>query len=251
MQIQDKIHQRLSYLMHTPEERDLKKQNLNKENKNKILSLKNKYKGERCFIVGTSPSINSLDLTKLSNEHTFTVNRGYLLKEQGLIHSDFHILVDKRAFLDTASNPHLLEGFSSMFFCYCANKSDINIDTCYIDLLNPKLSSKFFEEDMLKPLIDPYSVIFSAIQIAYYLGFKDIYLIGVDLDFNKNKGHAYKETKGEKERQITISTPEASIVLDYLDKYTKYLNERNVNIYNASPVGIVECMPRVKYEELF
>ena len=45
--------------------------------------LKNKHKGERCFILGSSPSIKDEDLKPLKNEIVFALNNFY-------VHDDFY-----------------------------------------------------------------------------------------------------------------------------------------------------------------
>ena len=40
----------------------------------KMKSLENKFKGERCFIIGNGPSLNELDLNKIKDEYAFGVN---------------------------------------------------------------------------------------------------------------------------------------------------------------------------------
>ena len=42
---------------------------------NEIKSYKNIHKGQRCFIIGTGPSLTADDLNKLKNEVTFGSNR--------------------------------------------------------------------------------------------------------------------------------------------------------------------------------
>lgn len=43
-----------------------------------IKALKNKHKGQRCFIVGSGPSLKVDDLNKLKDEVTFACNKIYL-----------------------------------------------------------------------------------------------------------------------------------------------------------------------------
>ena len=83
------------------------------------------------------------------------------------------------------------------------------------------------------------------------MGISEIYLLGVDLDFVKLKGHAYVECSGEKRRQQVDTKKTAKLTLNTIELYSQILNKHNIKIYNASPVGIVDCVPRVKYEDLF
>ncbi len=252
MELKDRLHQRLSALLCTPEERALKGQHLTPENGEKILALKNKYAGKRCFIVGSSPSLNLLDLTKLNNEYTFTVNRGYMLKEKGLEHSTFHVISDRKTFEDKNSRWEEMENFSDNLFCYAGmEKPPVHTNTIYFDYKHAQLLGKPFQENLLEPLAAYESVIHFAIQIAYYLGFSEIYILGVDLDFTKTSGHAYQETDGETKRQLEHSIKSAQMMIKGIGLCGKFLDNHDVWLYNASPQGVVDCIKRVKYEELF
>lgn len=226
-----------------------KKKHLNEDNERKILSLKDIHKGKRCFIIGGSPSLSELDLTKLNNEYTFCNNRGYLLKEKGLNHSTYYVLADK----NLVEKEKLMEDFdydfcSKFFVAGMLNFPD-NLDTVYYNFGFVK--ERDFTPDLTLMLNEGETIIYHTIQIAYYLGFSEIYLIGVDLDFKNIKGHIHKETQGEIQRQKDISMKTSHIMLKYMDYATDYIEAHNRHIFNASPKGIVDCMPRVKYEELF
>lgn len=248
-----KLLARIDFLLQEPQERIFKKKNLTEENKQKILSLKDSHKGKRCFVVGSSPSLNMVDLTKLNNEFVFTVNRGYMLKEKGLLHTKFHVVSDRYTFKDSNTNVELLTDFTDNLFCYAGMECPVfNINTFYFDYVLAQLNKEtVFQTDLLKPLIAYQSVIHFAIQIACYLGFSKIYLLGVDLDFANIKGHAYVETQGEKERERTASILNTKKMIIGLEKCTEWLQQHNVEIYNASPVGAVNCMARVIYNDIF
>ena len=48
----------------------------------KLKSLKDQHKGERCFIVATGPSLRIEDLNLLRNEFTFSMNSIFLLFDE-------------------------------------------------------------------------------------------------------------------------------------------------------------------------
>lgn len=228
---------------------------LSYHNIEKILSLKDKYKDQKCFIIGGSPSLKQLDLSKLNNSEykVFTVNKGYKLRELGLLHSDFHCIIDNSCYqevIDELSN----DFFSLLFILSEIDFINYDKDVIFFDRIfyeNKINMTNCYQDNLLWPLFDCATVIGTALQIATYMGFKDIYFIGVDLDFNQNIGYVYKSTKDEQDRQLTISKTTNHIMLDGLTYATKYLKAKNINLYNASPSGILDCMPRVKYDELF
>lgn len=259
------FHKRLASLTTSSEEKYWKRQNLTVQNTQTLNALKNEYanpqfdineitsKTKRCFIVGSSPSLDLLDLSLLNNEKVFTVNRGFLLRNKGLLHSDFHVISDIQSVKDPSYHFELLEGFTDLLFCYGGMPSpdQVSLPVVYFDYMLAKFIDKPFQENIAEPLVAYQSVIHFAIQIAYYLEFNQIILLGVDLDFAKNLGHAYSETPGEQTRQMEHSCQMAQTMLDGVDKCGKWLSQHGVDLLNASPKGIVDCVRRVKYQELF
>ena len=242
--------QRVNNLLLHADRKKIKQDNLTEANLDKIKKLKDIHKGKRCFIIGGAPSLKLLDLSKLNDEMTFTVNRGYKLKERGLKNSKYHIIVDRLLPEDAGIMEEIPIDFSKSFFI----NSEIDFkkngcDCTFVEILNSNML--YFQEDLTKPLMTIGTVISQAIQIAYYMGFNEIYLIGVDLDFSKNPGHFYESSKEENFRQATLSVKGEDVMLKGMETITNFLNSKGVNIYNSSPAGCLDCMPRVKYEELF
>jgi hypothetical protein len=52
------------------------------KNKQRLEAWRDRYKGQRCFIVGNGPSLQQTDLSKLDDEFTFGMNRIYLAFDQ-------------------------------------------------------------------------------------------------------------------------------------------------------------------------
>ena len=63
---------------------------------NENTQFKDKYKGQRCFIIGNGPSINRQDLTLLKDEITFVVNRFPHHKAAFEINPSFYVSVDPK-----------------------------------------------------------------------------------------------------------------------------------------------------------
>lgn len=228
------------------------KKNLTETNKQKIIALRDKYKGERCFIIGGSPSLKKLDLSKLNDEYTFTVNRGYKLKEQGLQKTTFHVIIDLHLFLHDKIEKEIPDDWLDTLILHAGLLSPLPQKTLYIKetskVVDPTCS---FESDMTKPIVSRKTVIFSVIQIAQYLGFEKIYFIGIDADYTNCSGHVYEETLGEKKRELLMSVKNQQDMLDSIKYAADCLSEKSISLYNASPVGKLDCIPRVEYDTLF
>jgi len=253
----------------------------------KTKALEQKHKGERCFIVGNGPSLKHHDLSKLTNERVFTVN--YMMKSERFktLNPDYHLFFDPIVF---GLDPKVK-----------ADKERIDmIDSTLVS--NPKLTYiipyrrranfiKLFPKHLFKfiynyktftPQIKNVSqlhritpgfqnVIIYAINCAIYMGFKEVYLIGVDMTgflehFEYNKvnsqwGHSYAKTDEEiafvlktlKEKNIDneFYLKTYGKTLEHLKLIFSHASKNNVKLLNASGHGAIDFIPRVDYDELF
>ncbi len=160
--------------------------------------LKGRYRGCRCFIIGNGPSLKKTDLTILDKEYTFGLNRIYLLSEETGFRPSFLVSV----------NRVLLEQFGKeiaalpmpKFMSWQARK--------WVDLQDGDLFVRDSGFHPLKPLgfskwpwlkvWEGATVTYVAMQLAYYLGFDEVILIGVDHSF-ATKGTPHKEIVSESE----------------------------------------------------
>ncbi len=154
--------------------------------KEKLVELKDAYKGNRIFIVGNGPSINNTPLELLMNEFTFAVNRFYLLYDKIDWKPTFYTALDWRVVPDIAREINGLTGSTFFFderfrgvlreggdvYYYAHAPADPN----YSD-------ERSFAYDISRGVRGAGSVVGSAIQLAYFMGFDPIYLIGCDLGY--------------------------------------------------------------------
>lgn len=133
--------------------------------------------------MGNGPSLSKMDLSLLKNEITFGLNRIYLM-------------FDKIDFVPTyyvAINELVLEQFSEEIISLPSPKflnwnrrqlfglSDDRVQ--YLKIRLPVIDN--FGTDLTKPLCVGATVTYIALQIAYYMEFEEVILIGVD--------HSYEE----------------------------------------------------------
>lgn len=152
----------------------------------RLASMKDKYKGERIFIIGNGPSINRTPLHLLKNEYTFGVNRIYLLYDRIKWKPSFYTALDWRVVPDVAREINALTG-STFFFEERFRGLLREGDDVYYYTHGPAPSDrpedKAFSHDMSHGVRGAGSVIGTAVQIAFHLGFDPIYLIGCDLGY--------------------------------------------------------------------
>ena len=118
-----------------------------------------------------------------------------------------------------------------------------------------------FSEDIAKRIYNSRTVVYTAIQIAVYMGFKEIYLIGVDHHFHtsmNSKGEIivdqsakdyFSDKYNEDKENLYIPNTDLSTLSFIAAK--EYVDSHNVKIYNATRGGKLEVFQRVIFDELF
>ncbi|MCP4218304.1 MAG: DUF115 domain-containing protein [bacterium] len=155
----------------------------------RLKSMKNKYLGERIFIIGNGPSLNKIDFNKLKNEYTFGVNKIYLMSERVDWHPTFYTCIDWRVGPDIHKEINQLGDGTTFFFPNRFRGLFREGDDVYWYWGRgggKRLMDKF-EPDIAKGVAGRGTVLVPVLQIAFYMGFRDIYLIGVDASFKVNK----------------------------------------------------------------
>jgi glycosyltransferase involved in cell wall biosynthesis len=151
----------------------------------RLKSLKNKFLNKRIFIIGNGPSLNKIDFSKLKNEYTFGVNKIYLMSERIDWHPTFYTSIDWRVVPDDYKNINSLGNGTTFFFPnrfrgLLREGTDVY---WYFSRGGGKSLYDKFEKDITKGVAGRGTVLVPAIQIAFYFGFREIYLIGVDANF--------------------------------------------------------------------
>lgn len=153
-----------------------------------LTHFKNRHKGEDCFIIGNGPSLNVMDLTALSRYHTFGLNKIYLLFDKVDLDLNYLIAVNKLIIEQSADVYQDLP--MTLFLNYKnARKIITKKDNIYFIYTGAKSA---FKPDITRRICEGATVTYVALQIAYYMGFKNVFLIGVDHHF-KVHGKPYEK----------------------------------------------------------
>jgi len=157
-------------------------------------TLKDKHKGERCFIIGNGPSIKNTDLTLLKGERTFGLNRIYLLFEQIGFSTTYFVSVNRLVVEQCARE---IEKLPCPKFISWDTRDLINY-TDDMAFLHSRWHGPKFYTDITRGIWEGATVTYVAMQVAYYLGFAKVILIGVDHSFAaQGKPHTVVVSQGD------------------------------------------------------
>lgn len=260
---------------------------LNNEEKmaiRKNIKWKGKYEGKRCFIVGNGPSLRKQELRKIHNEYVFTVNQMMKSELYQDLNSDFHVIADPLYFdinpnkeehkvvINTIKKINYLNKKPECFFPVSVKKevnrlglSDLNINYFFptlstYDGMNPKIN-------LQKGVYIYNTVTQYAIQIAIYMGFKEIYLLGCDMtgykeveQFANNsfseQTHVYTESEEDMKKALHKERSceqwfvgFGKMFTDYRRLY-EYCQKKNIKLINLTNGGVLDSLPREIYEKV-
>jgi len=161
----------------------------------KNVELKDKYNNERIFILGSGSSILLYDLKVLSNEYVMTQNSFHMHNDISDINPNFHCVVpyyqtDKEhsIWVDYI-NDMKVKMPDSLFIWGLNTKAlidkyheDISAKSYYVRTKYDLLTLKKAKVNISKTIMNIPTVLTQCLSVAIYLGFKEIYLLGFDLD---------------------------------------------------------------------
>ena len=150
----------------------------------KLRPFKNLHAGQRCVIIGNGPSLRDTNMDLLRNEFTFGLNRIYLMFEKLGWKTTYHVAVNYLIAEQCAPD---LRKVDSPFFTWSGNRqyfegmpNAVFMNTRHDGLYNgPK-----FSHDVGLGYWECGTVTYAAMQLAYFMGFSEVILVGVDHRFS-------------------------------------------------------------------
>ncbi len=242
--------------------------NIGASSQDALLTLKGAYDGERCFIVGNGPSLNKLDLRKLDDEYTFSVNSIYYKTREDEFRPCFYVVEDRFVFLENLDEirtfPARRKFFPSTYRSLMGDREnvvyfDLNLD--FYDASSPYHGIPRFSLDCEKEVFAGQTVTYVNMQLAHYLGFREIYLIGMDFDYKMPKQHGSiivsdKDDENHFHKAYfgkgkTWQDPQLDKVARSYALFKVMSEFRGVKVFNATAGGKLELFERVDYDSLF
>lgn len=220
-----------------------------------LQSFANLHVGRRCFIAGNGPSLAKCDLTRLQDEWFFAVNRGYLAYELGLPKIPYLVVSDPQTYNRYAQE--IRGAYASVRFYRAdvvacrAYRYAVNVEAV-IELpfhRSPCMDEGYFALDVRRGVYRGHTVVLDvAVQLAFYMGFCEVYLIGCDYDYQGQNTHFYGTGGYEASRRNDM--PMEKVFKAF--RTARLVFETNGRVLaNATKGGALKELPRVDYDSLF
>ncbi|MGG7620233.1 6-hydroxymethylpterin diphosphokinase MptE-like protein [Bacillus coreaensis] len=236
-----------------------------------VKKFKEIHSGESCFIIGNGPSLTAEDLNKIKNQVSFSSNRINLFLDEAEWRPYYYTFIDGRMainFFDEIYNMKKQQMFVVVTDAgYTSLKKQFVKDCIFLRSYHEheKNGLPKFSEDLSKKMHTHGTVTYANIQLAIYMGFKNIYLIGVDnnyainrqkdgtIEINKEligKDYFNESYYNSNENAKQLPNNVYAMTQAYLSA-KQYCDQKGIKIYNSTRGGKLEVFPRVNLDDLF
>ncbi len=222
----------------------------------------NIHKGERCFIVATGPSLKKedLEILRTHNEIFFSMNSIMNIYDDVIWRPDYYIIEDPKFldFFDWDEEEYSLDKIckKASFLTYMYRDKCSKYSKAFFypisflnHLNNDEAKDLKYSDSIIWGFYCAYTVTTIAMQIAHYMGFSEIYLLGTDCNYSMKQKHFSKERD-----DFIYNDDKARKVYDNLIRGYSFIGnnimKRGTKIYNATRGGQLEVFERVDIDQL-
>lgn len=191
-----------------------------------ISIYKDLHKGKNLFILASGTSLASHDLSLLKNKMVMGLNRSILVYPDPYYQCAFdHRLFD--LYQDALKNVRQL----------------FTLEDRPFGLPIKLLGGKGFSWDLKEGIYSGYTISYFALQLAVYMGFKNIFFLGLDLKHDGPYTHFF----GQDPQTVNHEETEFPRMLKMLQHGAHILADTDTKVYNCSPVSTLEAFPKIDF----
>lgn len=242
----------------------------NKKNYNKLRSIKDKHKGQKCYIIGNGPSLSVNDLDLLKNEITFGLNSIDKIYDKTSWRPNYYvnndIMLDYKMAINLETRKNDLFRFLKQdtqydgLFLSTSTFNDeilkINENVTFlptVDYLYLLTQNQFpsFSECCDKKIYAFGTTIYLIVQLAVYMGFTEINLLGVDCDYSGIQQHFYELDETDEffsKKGVFLQNNTKSLLRGFHAILYHMRKSKSFSVYNVGRGGKLELFPRMSLE---
>lgn len=232
-------------------------------NERKLAALRNKHAGERCIIIGGGPSLKRMELAKLRDEVTFGVNGFFHLHDELGYLPTYYVVEDRLVAEDNFRDINAMSGTTKIFpedLRYRLAPSEetifVRFERFYDDpdepgpdfpRFHPKGSLRFYWGG---------TVSYLNLQLAYFLGFSEVYLIGMDMTYSVPSGQSSNVITSQSDDTNHVHPawfgpgkrwhdPRVDRMQQAFERSKQAFEDDGRKVFNATIGGKLEVFPRI------
>lgn len=218
--------------------------------------LKDKYKGETCYILGNGPSIKNLDMTLLQGKYTFAVNGFYESPFYEELKPEFYCVYDKFEFANRTEALQKMVDENDRGMTFLFNRRAIgkiqNDKKCYYVYSTILPTTQNNSYDLTKNANTFINVLGFCVMCAIFMGFKRIVLLGNDFSrFASRKQHHFYDVDKQIDRKESLfqELQGNAIAITQHAYLADYCKAHDIEIVNATQESLMDVYPIVDLKD--
>ena len=141
--------------------------------------LRNRHAGERCVVVANGPSLNMMDLSFLRQETVIGMNKIFLGFRKFHFYPRYYVAVNAKVLEQSAEE---IKGLNCVKFIG-SRAGELIAEDALTYRINTARPPHRFCRDISEGVHEGWTVTYAALQVAHYLGFREVFVIGMDHRF--------------------------------------------------------------------
>lgn len=216
--------------------------------------FKNRHMGDRCFIIATGPSLRVEDLNILHYRHELCISVNGIFNIFGSTkwRPDYFIMSDSggtRIWKKEILAMDVKEKFiADVAWDFQAEEVAENMHKWHFQYEWEEGKEPEFSDDFARRGFCGHTVVYDgALQLAVYMGFKEIFLLGTDCkQYSDQRDMHFTDNYAQDASYLHID----EMMLAYRAA-KRYADSHGIKIYNATRGGDLEIFERVDFDRLF
>ncbi|QEY52874.1 6-hydroxymethylpterin diphosphokinase MptE-like protein [Legionella longbeachae] len=147
---------------------------------NRLDWLKDRHKGGRCVLIANGPSLNGMDLSFLNKQITIGLNKIYLGLNRFNFYPKYYVAINPTVIQQSISE---IKKLNCVKFLGNNGAQELIKEDALTYLVNTQNPPARFCKNLSVGLHEGWTVTYAALQVAYYLGFYEVIIIGMDHHF--------------------------------------------------------------------
>ena len=193
-----------------------------------IEHFKGLHSEKRLFILASGPSLGELNLAPLARRMVMGLNRSFLIYPD----THYHCCMDQRLF---DLFPDLFHKARYLF----------TLGGWPWGIPMKLLGSEGFSDDLKVGIYSGYTISYLALQVAIYMGFREVVYLGLDLHHKGGKTHFF----GQDFHSRNHEDAEFPRMQRMLERGALEAAKRGVAVFNCSPLAALEGFTKISLEE--
>jgi len=229
---------------------------------NKNIFLK-QSSNDFCIICGNGPSLNDFDFNSVKGKPIFTVNYFFNGNHKINIEPTYHVVIDNaftKSDLPNLGLNYIIDSYKSNLNTKFILRFDMlskikNFDSLlsrayFLNYKNIQYKD-YLRINMTEVMTASQNVILMCLQIALFMGFKKIFLIGCENNFFSNYSHFYSSENLNFKPSSWEGLNYIDLAFKHYDAIRKYSDKKNVDIINITPQSYINSFKHMTLQEFY